>query len=44
MKRKINEGVTNFDKLIENYTLGPYFQKMYYLYKAFGHFMQGKHQ
>jgi hypothetical protein len=44
MKRKINEGVKNLDELQERFTLGPYFDKLFYLYRAFGHFMQNKHQ
>lgn len=44
MKRKINEGVDNFYQLANEYSpIGPYFEKMFYLYRAFGHFMQSKH-
>lgn len=44
MKRKINEGVKNLNQLQESYQLGPYFDKLFYLFRAFGHFMQNKHQ
>lgn len=45
MKRKINEGVENFYQLEEKYSpIGSYFDRLYYLYRAFGHFMQNKHQ
>lgn len=45
MKRKINEGMDNFYKLIDRYSpLGSYFDKLFYLYRAFGHFMQSRHQ
>lgn len=45
MKRKINEGIDNFNKLLNNFDqLGAYFEQMYYIYRAFGYFMQGKHQ
>ena len=43
MKRKINEGVDNLNRLAEQYTLGSYFDSLFYLYRAFGHFMQNKH-
>lgn len=44
MKRKINEGIENFYKLEQLYQpIGPYFEKLYYLYRAYGHFMQNKH-
>jgi tetratricopeptide (TPR) repeat protein len=44
MKRKINEGVDNFNSLKEQYALGPYFSKLFYIYRAFGYFMQNRHQ
>jgi hypothetical protein len=45
MKRKINEGVDNFYRLAERHSpIGSYFDKLYYLYRAFGHFMQNKHE
>lgn len=45
MKRKINEGVRNLDKLEnEHRPLGEYFDKLFYLYRGFGHFMQSKHE
>lgn len=44
MKRKINEGVNNLNQLQKKYKLGPYFDPLFYLYRAFGHFMQNKHQ
>jgi len=44
MKRKINEGIENFYKLEQFYhPIGLYFEKLYYLYRAYGHFMQNKH-
>ena len=43
MKRKINEGVDNLNKMAEKHTLGPYFDKLFYLYRAFGYFMQNQH-
>jgi hypothetical protein len=40
MKRKINEGVENLCKLAEQYSpIGTYFEKLFYLYRAFGLFM-----
>lgn len=44
MKRKIKEGVDNLNRLQSQHTLGPYFDKLFYLYRAFGHFMQNEHQ
>lgn len=40
MKRKISEGVKNLNELKEKYILGQYFDKLFYLYRAFGYFMQ----
>ena len=44
MKRKIGEGVENLNSLQQIYPLGPYFEKLFYLYRGFGLFMQGKHK
>lgn len=43
MKRKINEGVANLDTLQQTHTLSPFFNNLFFLYRAFGHFMQNKH-
>ena len=44
MKRKITEGVDNLNLLKLKYSLGAYFDKLFYLYRGFGLFMQGKHK
>ncbi len=42
MKRKINEAVQNFNNFVNKFDkMDSYFENMYYLYLAFGHFMQG---
>ena len=44
MKRKINEGVDNLNEMMKKYEIGDYFSKLFYLYRAFGYFMQNKHE
>ena len=44
MKRKVAQAVEQFMKLEQKYKpLDPYFQQLFYLYRAFGRFMLGDH-
>lgn len=43
MKRKITDGVAYLTQMLDNGPLDSYFEPIFYLYRAYGHFMANRH-